>query len=83
MKYKRTVIAAAVTLAVVVSIHYMSGSAKRDETLAGKHGIVNPDIRTAGMSHEPMPQVSERRFTPKPSLAVGSHIDPNYQSKQR
>ena len=83
MKYTRTVIAAAVTLAAVACIHFMGGPAKPAEKLVKERGIVNPDVQTVGMTKEPIPQLSERRFTPKPSVAVGSHVDPNYQSKQR
>jgi len=82
MKYKRTVIAAAMTLAAAASIYYMSGRGASPERRADELGVVNPDVKTVGMSREPMPQLSERRFEPKPSVAVGSHMDPNYKSKK-
>ena len=92
MKYKKSVIASAVALAVIGSIfayraHEPSSTARNQ----APRGIVNPDYPTSDMTTEPMPELSSQRIQPRESLGEGSYtaripaknIDENTDKKVR
>lgn len=78
-------IAATVLVAGVGSWFVTRTSPTEEETQlqaesAARAGVVNPKVSTAGMTTQPVLQLSDKRFEPPPpTLAMRANIDPDYK----
>ena len=78
MKIKRTpaIIGGVVVLgAALLTTYYLRNSSQSSGEL-GANGVVTPDSVKEGMTTQPVPKVSDKRFEPPPSAGVGSYKEP-------
>jgi hypothetical protein len=53
--------------------------ARRVAEAARMEGHLNPEASAAGAKTQPMPERSNKRFEPPPTVAAGSYTDPAYR----
>jgi hypothetical protein len=82
---RKNVAVACVAMAVVagVGVYFSSRHAASEEAerlaVSGSEGVVNPDQSSAGMKTQPMPQLSDARFEPPPTITTGTYTDPKHR----
>jgi hypothetical protein len=72
---------AAVSTAFAI-IHYVRLSTTREpDASADTGGVVNPESAKAGLTTQPVPELSARTFKPAPSSITGSYTEPAANKK--
>ena len=69
-----TCVAAIVGISAFVAFNVKNGAP--DQDLASTQGVINPDSAGAGLSTEPLPEPSQQKIKPLPSMGVGSYTEP-------
>jgi hypothetical protein len=78
-KKKFALLGAVGVCAGLLIAYYVHMSAAKDlAEAANATGVINPSVEK-GLATQPVPQLTERTFTPAPSAITGSYTDPAEQ----